>query len=109
MRMPGEISTKAFATRPQPTNKEKIRRFGEVIFDSGIYQLDEDQLIGCPSVARVPEFEGGRMAYRVRWQGEAIQLALQNAHTFDDVAVSAPGQLRLTLTPVSRKGGVSRI
>ena len=98
MWMPGEASTKAFATRWQPTDKEKIRRFGEVFFNEGIYQLDEDQLIVFPSVARVPEFEGGRMAYRVRWQGEAIQLALQNAYTFDDVAVSETGQVRLTLT-----------
>jgi hypothetical protein len=43
--MPGEQAQRAFATRWQPTDAEKIERYGSTVVNSGEYQIAENVLM----------------------------------------------------------------
>ena len=83
--MPGSEATKAFATRWQPTDEEKIRRFGELVVNTGTYEIEDDTIVTRPNIARFPEFIGGKMVYRYEWSGERLIFTLIDEYTFDGV------------------------
>lgn len=99
--MPGNKAMKAFATRWQPTDAEKIRRFGEIVVNTGTYEVSDGRITVHPGIARVPEFMGGRMDYDYRFSGTRMILTLMDEYTFDGVrapwADKSRGRIHLVL------------
>ena len=83
--MPRKEAIPAFETRWQPTDEEKLQRFGEIVVNSGTYSLDGDNLRIMPVVARFAEFMGGYIDYQVTWNGDDMILTFMDEVTFDGV------------------------
>lgn len=102
--MPGSEAMQAFAVRWQPTDAEKLRRFGEVVVNTGSYALLDGVLEVRPVISRVPEFMGGRMSYRCRRSGDRLVLTLLDEVTFDGVRApwvnASSGRIHLTLASI---------
>jgi len=90
--MPGKEAMTAFAIRWQPTDEEKLRRFGEIVMNTGTYELRDNLLTVHPRLARVPEFMGGRMVYDCKWSGDHLILTLIDEYTFDGVKAPWAGE-----------------
>ena len=99
--MPGSDALQSFAKRWQPTDEEKLRRFGEVTMNTGTWTFEGGLIKAQPAVARVPEFMGGYMTYGYAWSGERLVLTLMDEYTFDGVrapwANESSGKIHLTL------------
>lgn len=102
--MSGKEAMRAFATRWQPTEEEKLQRFGEVGINTGTYEHAEGRITVYPVVARIPEFMGGRMSYDYRWSGDNLVMTLRDEYSFDDVpapwTLESGTQIRLTLARI---------
>jgi hypothetical protein len=100
--LPGNRAIEAFETRWQPTDEEKIQRFGEIVVNTGTYEVDGEFIRVIPSIARMPEFIGGSMTYEFEWSGEKLVLTLVDEYAFDGVKApwveESAGQIHLTLT-----------
>jgi hypothetical protein len=83
--MPNRSATKAFETRWAPTEQEKLQRFGEIIVNTGTYNTANGQIEVRPIIARMPEFMGGRMVYRIEWSGDDLTLTFLDEYTFDGI------------------------
>jgi hypothetical protein len=83
--MPGDEAMRAFKTRWEPTDNEKLQRFSEIVVNTGSYELDESRLRIEPVVARMPEFIGGYIDYEVQWSEGSMVLTFVDEVTFDDV------------------------
>lgn len=83
--MPSEEAIPAFATRWQPTDEEKLQRFGEIVVNSGTYSLNGSELRIEPVVARFAEFMGGYIDYQLSWAGDDLVLTFMDEVTFDGV------------------------
>jgi len=82
--MPGTTGMRAFKQRWSPTDEEKIRRYGEIIVNSGTYTLTESTLTAHPVVSRIPEFMGGgRMLYEYHVEGDTLWLTTLDEHSYD--------------------------
>ncbi|RLC55089.1 MAG: hypothetical protein DRI30_08135 [Chloroflexi bacterium] len=103
--MPDETAIEAFETRWQPTDREKLQRFDELVVNTGSYEISNEKIRVTPTIARMPEFMGGLMVYGFEWSGDDLVLTLLEEYTFD--GVSAPwveessGKIHLTLSRVS--------
>jgi len=99
---PESNSTNSFAQRWVPTDEEKLKRYGEIVVNTGRYEIDGDQIRVRPIVSRVPEFIGGLMIYEYEWSGENLILTLLDEYSFDGVrapwAETASGQVHLELS-----------
>ena len=99
--MPRRDAIPAFETRWQPTDEEKLQRFGEIVVNSGTYSLDGAELRIKPVVARYAEFMGGYIDYQVTWAGDDLVLTFMDEVTFDGVrapwVASRRGKEHLTL------------
>ena len=97
----GTEAMRAFSVRWQPTDGEKLRRFGEVGMNTGTYEVEDGILQVRPSVARVPEFMGGSMTYACKWDEDNLILTLLEEYTFDGVpapwADESSGRIHLIL------------
>ncbi len=95
---------RAFETRWEPTDQEKLQRYGEIVVNTGTYSIDGSRLRIVPVVARVPEFMGGYIDYEVSWDGANLVLTFMDEVTFDGVRAPwvAPrgGKEHLVLTRV---------
>lgn len=102
--MSGKQAMRTFATRWQPTDAEKLQRFGEVGINTGTYEHEEGRITVYPVVARIPEFIGGRMSYDYTWSGENLVMTLRDEYTFDNVpapwTLESGVQIRLTLARI---------
>ncbi len=98
----GKEAMRAFSVRWQPTDAEKVQRFGEVGMNTGTYRLEDGLLKVRPRVARVPEFMGGSMTYACEWSGVNLILTLMEEYTFDGVqapwAADSSGRIHLILS-----------
>ncbi len=103
--MPGSKAMRAFDKRWEPTEEEKLRRYEEIVVNTGSYTIDGDQLKIEPVVSRVPEFMGGFIIYEYRWSADKLVLTFIDEETFD--GVTAPwvetrgGREHLTLVRVT--------
>lgn len=102
--IPVEQGTHAFETRWQPTDQEKLQRYGEIVVNTGTYSVEGSRLRIVPIVARVPEFMGGYIDYEISWNGDNLVLTFMDEVTFDGVRAPwvAPrgGRQHLTLNRV---------
>ena len=83
--MPGKEAMTAFAVRWQPSDEEKVRRFGEIVVNTGTYEIKDGLITVHPRIARVPEFMGGYMRYDYKWSGDRLVLTLRDEYTLDGV------------------------
>jgi hypothetical protein len=105
--IPGETNMREFQQRWVPTDAEKIRRYGEIVVNSGSYEFDHDSLIVLhPLVSRVPEFMGGgRLIYAHRVSGDTLWLVSLDEYSRDGVQApwaAAGTHVTLTLVRVER-------
>jgi hypothetical protein len=95
---------RAFETRWEPTDQEKLRRYGEIVVNTGSYSIEGSRLRIVPIVARVPEFMGGYIDYEISWEGVDLVLTFMDEVTYDGVQAPwvAPrgGKEHLVLTKV---------
>ncbi|NIM49123.1 MAG: hypothetical protein GTO22_07660 [Gemmatimonadales bacterium] len=99
--IPGSTATQAFAERWNPTDDEKIARYGEIVVNAGWYELTDSTLTTHPLVARVPEFMGGSLLYRYQLVGDTLILTTLDEYSYDSVQapwVGAGTQVTLVLT-----------
>jgi hypothetical protein len=104
--MPGDTAMRAFDTRWEPTDAEKIERYGQIIMNSGTYVVEGDSLMTLwPIVSRVPEFMGGgRLIYKYRVLGDTLWFTSLDEYSYDGVqAPWAAAGNRVTLTLVRAK------
>ncbi len=83
--MPGNKAMEAFSIRWQPSAEEKLRRFDEVVVNTGTYEIEGGVIKVHPVIARVPEFMGGYMRYAYEWSEDHLILTLIDEYTFDGV------------------------
>ena len=83
--MPVDRGMRAFDTRWEPTDEEKLQRYGEIVVNTGTFLLNGSRLRIRPIVARVPEFMGGYIDYEIHWSGENLVLTFMDEITFDGV------------------------
>ena len=102
-------SLRSFEERWTPTDAEKIQRYGEIVVNSGTYELEGDSLMTLfPVVSRVPGFMGGgRLLYEFRVQGDTLWLTSRDEYSYDGIqapwAASDDG-VKLRLSKVDNIG-----
>jgi hypothetical protein len=97
--MPGDTAMRQFEARWTPTNAEKVRRYSEIVVNSGRYVRQGSTLTLWPSVSRVPEFmDGGRLLYEYRRSADTLWLTSLDEYSYDGVqAPWAAADDRVTL------------
>lgn len=102
----GDEPRRAFAERWSPTDAEKLRRYDSLVVNSGRYEINGTTVTVFPTVARVPEFIGGRLECEFHVAGETLSLRFLDEYSFDGVqapwAATGSGFI-LTLTRVDRE------
>jgi hypothetical protein len=101
---PVATAIKSFATPWQPTDAEKIQRYGEFVVNTGTYEIEGDRLITRPVISKSPGFMGGRQIYGIDWDDDNLIMTLIDEYSVDDVqapwAITAGGKEHLTLQRV---------
>lgn len=68
----------------QASDEEKLRRHGEIVFNSGSYKIEDGKLILSPIMARVPELMGGgKIIYDVTFKEGQMILKLLDEMSYD--------------------------
>lgn len=98
-------SLRSFEERWTPTDAEKIQRYGEIVVNSGTYELAGDSLIELrPVVSRVPGFMGGgTLLYEYSVVGDTLNLTSLDEYSYDGIQApwAATGErVKLSLTRV---------
>ena len=98
-------SLRSFAERWAPTDAEKIQRYGEIVVNSGTYEIAGDSLITLhPVVSRVPGFMGGgTLLYEYSVVGDTLNLTSLDEYSFDGIQApwaASGSRVRLSLTRV---------
>ncbi len=107
--IPLASSMRLFQERWVPTDAEKVRRYGEIVVNSGTYELEGDSLMTLfPVVSRVPGFMGGgRFLYEFRVRGDTLWLTSLDEYSYDGIqapwAASDDG-VKLSLSKVEDIG-----
>ena len=70
-----------------PTDEEKVQRYGEIVVNSGTYELAGESLMTLfPVVSRVPGFMGGgKLLYEFRVQGDTLWLTSIDEYSSDGI------------------------
>ena len=76
---------RAFAERWNPSDAEKIERFDSLVVNAGTYEITESTITAHPTVARIPEFMGGRFVCEYRVEGDFLRLKFVDEYTYDGV------------------------
>ena len=102
--MPGETAMRQFTTRWVPTEEEMIKRYGEIVVNSGTYTIDGEFLVLRPTVSRVPEFMGGgTLYYEFAIEEDRLILSSYDEYSYDGVQTPGAEQgntVKLTLEKV---------
>ena len=83
--LPGKEAQRAFATRWQPTDSEKIARYNAIVVNTGTYEVKDSILTMHPIVARVPEFMGGTFVHWLQLSGDTLRLTTLDEYSYDGV------------------------
>ncbi len=68
-----------FGNLSKPTDEEVLAGFRSIVFNSGNYQIDEDNnFVTTADMAKVPGFEGGIQYYAIDLQGDQLALTLHD-------------------------------
>jgi len=88
-----------FAERWKPTDEEKVRRFDSMVVNAGTYEIDGVTLTAHPTVARIPDFIGGKLICEFHVENDTLRLKFVDEYSFDGVQAPwvASGGLVLTL------------
>ena len=92
-----------FTTRWVPTEEEMIKRYGEIVVNSGTYTIDGEFLVLRPTVSRVPEFMGGVLYYEYAIEEDRLILSSYDEYSYDGVQTPGAEQgntVKLTLEKV---------
>ncbi len=96
---------RSYSKRWGPTDEEKLNRSGELMVNSGTYELDGSQLTAYPIAAKDPDLIGGILVYRVKWSNGDLILTYMDEYSFDDVQFPAVetsgGKVHFTMTRIS--------
>ena len=98
-------SLRSFEERWAPTDAEKIQRYGEIVVNSGTYEITGGSLITLhPVVSRVPGFMGGgTLLYEFSLAGDTLSLTSLDEHSFDGIQApwaASGARVKLSLTKV---------
>jgi hypothetical protein len=98
-------SLRSFEERWTPTDAEKIQRYGEIVVNSGTYELAGDSLITLhPVVSRVPGFMGGgTLLYDYSMVGDTLNLTSLDEYSYDGIQApwaASGSRVKLSLTRV---------
>ena len=98
-------SLRSFEERWAPTDSEKIQRYGEIVVNSGTYEMTGDSLITLrPVVSRVPGFMGGgTLLYEYRVVGDTLKLTSLDEYSYDGIQApwaASGSRVKLSLTRV---------
>jgi len=83
--IPGSEPRKASARTWFPTDDEKIRNFDTIIVNSGTYELTDTTLVTHPTVAKTPEYVGGRSVYTYRVEADTLWMTMVDIYSSDGV------------------------
>ncbi len=75
---PGLNPRVAFSDISQPTDEETLAGFRSFAFNSGSYQVNNNEFIATPDFAKVPGFEGGEQIYRLKKEGDFLSFTMHD-------------------------------
>lgn len=90
----------AFEEIWKPTDEEKAAAFSSIIVNSGAYTLSDSLLTTFPTVAKTPEFIGGRATYAWSVSGDTLRLDMTDCLSSGGVRDPGVGVVRIPLTLV---------
>jgi hypothetical protein len=82
---PGSEPRKESAKTWFPTDEEKIGDFDTIIVNSGTYELTDTTLVTHPTVAKTPEYVGGRGVYTYRVEADTLWMTMVDLYSSDGV------------------------
>ena len=85
---------------PKETDEEKAAAFSSIIVNSGTYTLSDSLLTTFPTVAKTPEFIGGRATSAWRVSGDTLRLDMTDCLSSGGVRDPGVGVVRIPLTLV---------
>lgn len=74
----GTTERTASAEAFQPTDAEKVAQYDTLIVNSGTYEIDGNTVTMRPTVAKSPEFIGGRSTATYRVEGDTLTLTIES-------------------------------
>lgn len=86
---PRPLSNEAFA----PTSDEKVAQYDTIIVNTGTYEADGSTITFHPTVAKSPEFIGGRSTMKYQISGDMLQLTASSVVSAagDSAPLNGPG------------------
>jgi len=81
----GSPALRVFKQRWNPTDNEKIECYNSLVVNSGTYQLTDSLFTARPSVARVPDFIGGKLICSFKVSKDILILEFVDEYSFDGV------------------------
>jgi hypothetical protein len=106
--IPDTNAMRSYAEVWQPTDAEKVQRYGEFIVNAGTYTRSDSILLTRPSVSRAPELVDGSITYGFHVKADTLWLTTLDEHSRDNVqAPWAAAGIRntLVLERVEKLGG----
>jgi hypothetical protein len=92
--VPGQASRAPSARRWFPTEAEKAAMFDTVILNAGTYTVNGSEIEVRPTVAKTPEFAGGRAVWRYEVQGDTLRLENLDIVSSDGIRDPGVGRVR---------------
>ena len=88
-----------FEQLSKPTEAEILAGFKSIVFNSGTYQIENDEIITTADLAKVPGFEGGKQVYQYRiHQKDTLYLTMYDETYPDGGKPSWAGRLKIKMT-----------
>lgn len=66
----------AFKVLSKPDSEEIIKAFRSVVFNSGTYKIENNELHTKADIAKVPGFEGGQQFYKIELSKTSLELVM---------------------------------
>ncbi|WP_282042645.1 lipocalin-like domain-containing protein [Winogradskyella flava] len=67
---------KAFDNLSKPTIEEISTAFRSIVFNTGIYAIEDSVITTTADIAKVPGFEGGRQYYKLAFTNKGLELVM---------------------------------
>lgn len=96
MYVPGKSPRIPFKILAKPTDDEVSAGFKSIVFNSGSFQIEQQQLITRADIAKVPGFEGGQQIFEFLLEDNALVLTMVDEIYPDQTKPEWSGKVKLS-------------